>query len=140
MLLPGQGGSVGMDCGLILSPACAGPPHPTGDPTGPAFANLQTHLDGKDDTQTNNHRDGAFAGGSRHRRGPPSAVGKEQGGDSPREARAKPSGQASTSQARVKEGEEQRCVGISVGDCPGEKAVDREGAGNTVGKVYVAQN
>lgn len=40
----------------------------------------------------------------------------------------------------MKEGEEQRCVGISVGDCPGEKAVDREGAGNTVGKAYVAQN
>lgn len=80
MLPPGQGGSVGMDCGLILCPACAGPPHPTEDPTGPAFANSQTRPDGKDDTQTNSHQDGALAGGSMHRRGPPSARERSRAG------------------------------------------------------------
>ena len=60
MLPPGQGRSVGMNCGLILCPACAGPPRPTEDPAGPAFANSARM--GRM-TPKHNHQDGALGWG-----------------------------------------------------------------------------
>lgn len=136
---PGQAGSVGMDCGLILCLACAGPPHPTEDPTGPAFTNSvqMGRMTPKQTTTRMAYLAGVGGWGQQAQKGSNLSRGKGAG----RGFSTRGLDQAfRTSQARVKEGEERRCLGISVGDCPGEKAVDREGDGNVVGKVQVAQN
>lgn len=123
MLPPGQGGSVGMNCGLILCPVCAGPPHPTEDPAGPAFANSawMGRMAPK-----HNHQDGALGGeggGQQAQKGATLSHGKGAGRGFSMRGLDQASGQASTSQARGKEGEEWRYAGISVGDCPGEKGL-----------------
>lgn len=133
MLLPGQGGSVGMNCGLILCPVCAGPPHPTEDPAGPAFANSawMGRMAPK-----HNHQDGALGGeggGQQAQKGATLSHGKGAG----RGFSMRGLDQAfRTSQYKPGKGEgggRMEVCGHFSGGLP-----RRKGAGNVVGKVRAA--